>query len=444
MTGSSLRLFLVRAMVTLSALVAGVVCSWFVKQTNPQLSSLRAETPKPPQPATIEIPPLPKPGIYSVVLAEYLEDRMASGISYRLEAAIFNISPSGLLPTFEELRSSGFIADHTILRALFGRWAEVDPVAALEAAALLRRPHLRLIAHYAVWGVWAATDPESGLKHLSGPLNKIDEQQATLHFWTELATASPERALTFAAAISDDQERTDRENEINRLHAYRDPEAALAWALNNRSGEEANKLTAGVFWPWALSDPPAALHALLALPEDLQTDAAFSKLGGGATRRSVNDALQLLPNIPESRQAAFLGEAVHQEVFNNINPLGAVALAASIPPGNIRDRAHYRLASEWARLDATQASTWVASLAPSESRDHAASAISHHLRSTDPEAATVWGTFIDDPSMRADHAHKAAREWLKADPEAATAWLHATDRLNQDQKAPLLSPGETD
>lgn len=373
---------------------------------------------------------------YSIAMENYFADRTLPGALDRVRAAAFSLTAAELVPALEDLRRVGM--DDEILRALFARWAELDPVAALAATAGADfNNHERMVARYAVWGAWAATDPDRALMELSGPLVKGYRKTAEEVFWRESAWSDPERALENASGIGDPEVRQKREDDIIDSLASTDPASALAWVLENREGEKRASLAAEVFWGWGFRDPQMALERLRGLPEDVQQNEVYAKLAGGATRKNISEALQLLPEIPEERQTAFLAEAIYQEATNNHNPGRASALIVDLPPGTTRNFAHRHLARKWAAMDSQQASEWVASLPVSPSRDHAAAALAMHLERSDPEAAALWATSIGDHAMRLSQTGRVIDTWFEVAPEAAALWLEDTDRFDAGEKVKL-------
>ena len=432
-------ILLTRGAILLGSLTAGSVCARFLKTSEighgqiapfSVLNTGNSEAVQTVHPAAIIAP-------FFDMVEEYRADRLAQGASQNVIAALFNLKPSQFADALEEIQGET-VSDDTMFRALFARWAEVNPEEALHVAASIQSSRRQSIAHYEIWGAWAAIDPETALENLNGPLSDGQLKTAKRAYWHKLAGASPERALAMAATISNPDERLERENEINEQHAFSNPSAALDWLLSNRSGNALKEATAEVFWGWGLRDPQKGLSELLDLPEYLHTDRAFRRLAGGATRRSLDEALRLLPEVPKANRSAFIAEAISQEVSNNNSPEKAAGLAESLSDGGIKNRAYGELAREWANLDATQASEWVAALPASSARDHAASSLSSYLKRSDPEAAATWASFIDEPSMRRTRIAHTVEDWLKLDHDSAVAWLETTNGIPEHEKLKLL------
>lgn len=200
-------------------------------------------------------------------------------------------------------------------RAVFGRWGELSPLEGLAIARLSSTLAWR-VAELARMGkddppplglfeAWVLRDAEAALAaaeewDATTPLRNGRPNGEVPHMLANLAILHPEKALRLAAGLREEAVREPAERMIQGTWALQDPEAALKWLSGNAPAETRHRdlawmlrsITASqperafslartienpharaeavdfTLINWATDKPPAALDALLSLPDE--------------------------------------------------------------------------------------------------------------------------------------------------------------------------------
>ena len=337
---------------------------------------------------------------------------------------------------------------------IFTRWAEANPVTAMQAIDSLVNHHLKWQAIRSVMKTWAASDPETALAYLENleanrlrsegmktviqalaevdPQHAIDEARrladARLEdivyqsVVTDLATKNVERAFDWIGKLEDPQLRRRLRNSAISTVSKEDPEGAISLAAGLEDSEERSSALHVLLGNLAFSDRKVVQETLLDLPAGDLDDSAVFYIGQIMGLKSFDETFVYGQTLPDGLRPAFMA--------------GVISDAASKKPADWADRVNQyvdegkqrnfvfaRIADAWLDKDRAAASEWLGELPPSEARDEAVSTFAKELFPIDPKAALNWADSIHNEKQRGDRVAKLLKQWRVSDPNAVEAWL---------------------
>lgn len=344
-------------------------------------------------------------------------------------AALDRLTNEDMPAAFGALQSLDEGERAAALPAFFGRWAELDPVAAIKRAPVAREgePPSRAIA--AVYRVWVQSDPaaavkwvraipknnvratdadalafalasvapEAGLASLQSLLKSEGLSQRVFsvaeaavlygNFFGTWAEADGPRAAASALALPESATRVDAVSAAARVWAGADGRAALAWAKQIPEPHEREAVTDAVMGALCASDPRLALATVMQLPE------------GPARALKLTDTIRkIAPQHPEM----------------------AIEMVALLPAGRTTNRAVVELSTELAKVDAASAALLLDALPVGGWRNEASDEIAKEWAVQDRDAALAWAAQLPGRAL-----FDILVNWSEADPAAAVAWAAA-------------------
>ncbi|MGV3534143.1 MAG: hypothetical protein ACO1QR_17375 [Chthoniobacteraceae bacterium] len=213
--------------------------------------------------------------------------------------------------------------------------------------------------------------------------------------------------------------------EAERLR--RENPGGIAPFLDALPAEYRAPMAEAVFQRWWSEGPDLWTNVI-----EASSDPAVSAIGRHALLRPSFDNLslaelqaQLLHSVAASpnHETAFW-DATERILKLQTSSSEAISFIASLPPGELKDRAVVSLSKKWADLDPAAAADWLAQLPASETRDHATSQLISSIRD-DPESALANAAGIQDPRLRFESARTVLRLWRDRDPAIAEAAISA-------------------
>jgi hypothetical protein len=313
------------------------------------------------------------------------------------------------------------------------RWAAVDPKAALDYA--LSRDEFatteRVIA--VIIYEMARTDPAAA-KLALGRLQEEERKSSQQAIVRMLQQSDPMAALAYARELHDARAECD----VLKFWANTDARAAAAELEtgnpDQRPAVEAiatalAKQDRPAFETWAagLTDPQeraTARRAALAL--DALTDPA-----GAATETSA-----WLSGEAGAVDAGELPVHIAQRWWwAKAAPGDVAAWAASLPAGKGRDVAIGEVTRLWLEQDALAASEWLGGLAPGPGRDLAVERLVRKVSGEAPDEAFDWASTIQNREIRGRILGDSVRAWARSDAAAARV---AVATLPSEEHANLL------
>jgi hypothetical protein len=121
------------------------------------------------------------------------------------------------------------------------------------------------------------------------------------------------------------------------------------------------------------------------------------------------------------------------------DPRGASEWAITLPP-DMRDNSLRQAMHYWAASDAPSAGDWINGL-NGDVRDQAASVYATTLARRNPATAAQWAMTISDTKTRDSSLDRIAGEWLRRNAPDATAWIQGSAlSAQQKQRLLALAP----
>ncbi len=328
-------------------------------------------------------------------------------------------------------------------QAILSRWAELDPVGAIEYAMQGRR-YLRDQAVLHIVYVWAQGDPEAALEWQRTLPPGVLSRSVLGAILPRLVTLDPPRAIGIA---SDEGLLRDRGiasgligswagvdpagaaaalsaggtsvydntwRDVAAAWARTDPDAALEWAGRVPANTARQAAMAGVVATIALEDPARAfqlaetsftgqgrhmvLHQVMATLAESNLPAAVEQLGRMKSPADIEAAVQTIGWmwVSEDRE-------------------GAMQRLDSLPP-NARGYMTSMIANRWAEQDPAAAMEWARQLPASRDRDTAFQSVITIIAGADPDAALRYAQEVDGESARRNALSAVARQVATTDP----------------------------
>lgn len=363
----------------------------------------------------------------------------------------------GLLDFYSNLSADQFVSEAEKLEALpfnerilasvllFGKWAEVDPTAAMAftdsmgfAGAFVRPTVLQ---------GWASTDPVNAAKYYT-------ENPAQFAMMNMMGgPGSRGIGGQGAAGI------------IAGEWAKQDPLGAMNWASalkSNRGGA----MTA-VISQVAKTDPVKAAEMVGGMAED-EKGAAYNTIAKQWGTKSFAEAAAWVNGLPEDQRESALSAAI--EGLAQSDPIGAAAEISKMTDADARRDAVPTVAKNYARSDVRGSIDWLNSLddgskidsmrevmpiwASSDSeaalgfiksqessdvKDSAAETYIWSNRSSKPAGLVKVASMITDEVIRSRATGIAAARWMQEDKAAATEFIKGSEAIGDDMKERLLS-----
>jgi hypothetical protein len=328
---------------------------------------------------------------------------------------------------------------------LFGRWAEVDPMAAMTfsntmgpGGAFVRPTILQS---------WASVDPANAAKYYAenprefammgafgmGGRGPGGNQGAAGIIAGEWARQDPAAALAWASSLTTDKgqamtsvigevaktdprkaaEMIGKMDEADRAGAYRSVAAqygaldfseAQSWIRTLPADDQAAALASAI-GGLSNNDPAAAAKQVSAMEDGEAKDRLIPDVVSDLARKDPQAAADFL-KLQESERAQRDGMRELMPTWTSQNPAAALAYANSFPQGNVRDNA----LQSWVMSNATGS----------------------------PESIMKVATTIEDEGDRNRSIGVTAMRWMREDPTAAKAYIEASTDLSDEAKERII------
>lgn len=364
----------------------------------------------------------------------------------------------GLLDFYSNLSADQFASEAEKLDALpfnerilasvllFGKWAEVDPTAAMAftdsmgmAGAFVRPTVLQ---------GWASTDPVNAAKYYT-------ENPAQFAMMNMMGGRGGRgMGMQGAAGI------------IAGEWAKQDPAGALAWAsgLPSNSADAVNSVITQV----AKTDPAKAAEMVAGMPADSR-DGAYATIARQWGAKNFSEAVAWANGLPEDQRGAAMSAAI--EGLAQSSPELAAAEISKMTDAEARRDAVPTVAKNYARSDVRGSIDWLSSLDDDDAKIDSMREVMPIWAASDGEAALgfinaqnspevkdraaetyIWSNRSSPPAQLAEVAGMITNEgnrrratgivaarWMQEDKEGATQFINGSDAINDDMKERLLS-----
>lgn len=320
---------------------------------------------------------------------------------------------------------------------LFGRWAEVDPTAAMTYSNTLGmaggfvRP--------TILQSWASMDPASAAKYYAENPREF----------VMMGMMDGGRGGQGGAAI------------IASEWARQDPAGAMAWAasLTTEKGAAMNSVIGEI----AKTDPRMA-GEMIGQMDSTDRAAAYRSVAAQYGALDFAEAQSWIRRLPADSQAGALGAAIRG--LSNSDPAAAAKQLASLEAGDAKDRViedvvgnlarqdpaaaaevlkqqaseegradgMRELMPAWTRQDPVAALAYAQSFPQGEVRDSALQSYVMSHNSGSPAELVKVASMIDDERSRNRSIGIAAMRWMREDATAAKAYIEASPDLSDEAK----------
>ncbi|MGH8020958.1 MAG: hypothetical protein ACREIA_22280 [Opitutaceae bacterium] len=337
----------------------------------------------------------------------------------------------------------------SLLSAVAGDWASLDPRAAASALAAMPYSQAGYDAAHTFMQVWKQIDAASAAEWESGEGRRLLEPADG-----GLPPSQPgaRRMLAHARSLPPGNER--RQLVQQALFALGRFEPAAAWAELESlpAGNEREATRSSILGSWAMRDPDAAYAAIQTLPPSAAREQSTSAYFLALCNQNPDTALARWATLPPEQQerhlSAIASTLAHQDPArlrgllegmpdslkkrNAIrdaaqqlawtNPQEAMALADQIPDGQQRQAAYHVALQALARQDADAALAMLEKLPSDLDRKNLLVSMSRGLMESDPEMAAEFLEALPPGTARAGFVGELAHSWAAQDVDAALDW----------------------
>ncbi len=325
---------------------------------------------------------------------------------------------------------------------LFGRWAEVDPTAAMAhantmgfAAGFVRPTILQS---------WASVDPENAAKYYN------------------------ENPREFAMMGGPGPGGGNGASMIAAEWAKQDPQAALAWA-SSLPGADKNRAMTSVIREIAMSDPKKAAEMAGSMDPAERGD-AYSSIARSYGAKNFGEAEIWVRSLPADEQGRAMASAL--EGLSQTSPDLAWTKAQAMPDGDDKNRALRNVLENLSKQNSAAALKQLATLTPEQQErsigpviqnlaatDNAA-ALSHVQglaqgpvrdrgiqeliqfdRKSEPSTLIALAETITDEGNRNRTVGMAAMRWMREDETAAKNYIQSSASIPDNMKQRMLEGG---
>ena len=323
---------------------------------------------------------------------------------------------------------------------LFGRWAEVDPSAAMAFSNTMGRAGG--FVRPTILQSWASVDPA----------NAANYYETTPRAFAMMDLMGGGRGPMQGRGAS---------SIIASEWARQDPTAALAWASSLTSGK--GEAMSSVVTEVAKTDPRKA-GAMIGKMDQADQAGAYKSVAEQYGALDFNEAQNWVRTLPTDQQAAALASAIGG--LSNTDPAAAARQVATMEAGEEKDGLIAEIAGDLAKNNPQAAADFVKSQDSEEAQRDSMREILPAMTAKDPAAALafvnsyqpgpvrdsaaqsyVWSNntgspadlmkvaeTISDEGDRSRTMGIAAMRWMREDPTAAKAYVAASTSLSDEAK----------
>jgi hypothetical protein len=330
---------------------------------------------------------------------------------------------------------------------LFGRWAEVDPTAAMSFsntmgfAGMFVRP---TILHS-----WASTDPANAAKYyatnprefammgmMGGGRGPMGRQGGASIIASEWARQDPTAALAWANSLT--TEKSQAMSAVVGEVAKTDP-AKAASMLSTMSGTDLGDAYRSVATQYGASDFSAAQAWIRTLSADQQADVLASAIGGLSNKNPEAAAQQLALMQDGTAKNRVVGEVIGD--WARVNPAAAAELLKKQTDEGAQRDGMRQLMSAWVGQNPAAALQYANSYETGPVRDSALQSYVWTNQTGAPSDLVKVAETISDEGDRNRTIGMAAARWMREDETAAKAYIQQSNSLSDGAKQRILEGG---
>ena len=310
--------------------------------------------------------------------------------------------------------------DDLVLPALFSEWAKKDPAAAIAASNQMSNVRLRKVAGDAILRVAAHNDPGT-LKAVAAELvDRHDTKWIESEIIGIQANYQPVVALEEALRKSRQAGGQDAIWRVGYVWARNDPEAALAYASNITNARQRQHFVNAVTGRWMDEDPQTAMQTLLALPAGNDRDSILINAVAGFAKTFPEDAVEVARSM-----RSVLGQQALQSVYMTWaenDPDGALRALTADGGNAFNADALANVMSVVAGIDPEKAWQFSRSLDTTQQMTVMPTVLSQ-MSSRDPQRALQLALAIEQPDQRNIGLGVVMQQLSQSDPMLAAQYL---------------------
>jgi len=328
---------------------------------------------------------------------------------------------------------------------LFGRWAEVDPTAAMSFSSTMG--FAGNFVRPTILQSWASTDPANAAKYYA-------ENPRDFAMMGMMGGRGPGGGQSGASIIASEW-------------ARQDPAAAMAWAssLTTEKGDAMRSVISEM----AKTDPASAI-AMLSQMDEGDRSGAYGSIASEYGAKDFDGAQAWISTLPADQQAKALASAI--DGLSNTNPQLAAMELSKMEAGEAKDRLLPDVVSDLARSDVEAAAKLVKEQGSEESQRDSMRQLMPAWTAQNPAAALayansfegkvrdsalqsyVWSNSkgapkelvkvaetITDEGDRSRTVGMTAARWMREDEPAAKEYIASSTVLSDEAKKRISEGG---
>lgn len=325
---------------------------------------------------------------------------------------------------------------------LFGRWAEVDPTAAMANANSMGMAGM--FVRPTILQSWASVDPENAAKYfadnprefamMGGMGGPGGGQSGAAVIASEWAKQDPQSALAWASALNG-RDKTQAMTSVIREVAMTDPKKAAELAATMDPAERGDAY-ASIAQRWGAGNFAEGESWVRSLPADQQA-AAMSSLISGLSQDNPQLALSKIEAMTEGDEK---NRAMRTTLENlaKLDPAAAIA-ALSKQDAQLQEQTIDDIIPTWAAKDNAAVVTYINGLAAGDVRDSAVASYVMNDRQSEPASLMSMAETIQDERDRDRTLGIASMKWMREDPDAAKNYIQNSASIPDNMKERLMS-----
>lgn len=382
--------------------------------------------------------------------ADINEINRLPGSSNRIQALMDfygSITPAQLEEEARKLESLPMNERMIATFLLFGRWAEVDPTAAMSFSNTMG--FTGMLARPTILQSWASTDPANAAKYyaanprefammgmMGGGRGPMSGQDGASIIATEWARQDPAAALAWASSLT--TEKSQAMTAVVGEVAKTDP-AKAASMLSSMSGTDLADAYRSVATQYGASDFNAAQAWIRTLPSDQQAEALASAIGGLSNKDPEAAARQLSLMQDGDAKNDIIGEVIGD--WARINPNAAADLLKKQTDEGAQRRGMRQLMSAWVTQDPTAALAYANSYQAGSVRDSALQSYVWSNQKGNPSDLVKVAETISDEGDRNRSIGITTARWMREDESAAKTYIQQSTTISDEAKQRILEGG---
>lgn len=357
-----------------------------------------------------------------------------------------NLSPDQFASEAEKLDALPFNERILASVLLFGKWAEVDPTAAMAftdsmgfAGAFVRPTVLQ---------GWASTDPVNAAKYYTDNPGQfammnmmggrggrgMGGQGAAGIIAGEWAKQDPAGAMEWASALKSNK--GDAMTAVITQVAKTDP-AKAAEMVGGMAAEDQGDAYATIARQWGAKSFAEAAAWANGLPED-QRGAAMSAAIEGLAQSDPESAAAEISKMTDAEARRDAVPTVARN-YARTDVRGSMDWLNSLDDDGAKRDSMREVMPIWAASDSKAALGFIHAQTSPEVKDRAAETYIWSNRSTPPAQLAEVAAMITDEDDRSRATGIVAARWMQEDKEGATQFINGSTAINDDMKERLLS-----